>query len=134
MLHEALLEIPKHQGFISKNETVGWTQGPHGTSRPVIAVVVGREMRGITTLETGELKVRAQTYVIATGNEHILSSLPHTKSNPQGWRENEFEITENFSPEYAFKLSYSQDSPSKLAEGVPYTLTSFIENSLLKQM
>lgn len=112
VLHKHFSETGERKSFIPRSEVVGWTQGPHGSSRPVTGVVVGREMRGITSNEE-KLTIQVQTYVKVTGNEFPLSLLKGAKPH-SGLSGYEFEITEDVSPEHAFGLDYTQIDPVAL--------------------
>lgn len=103
------------QRFDARNEIVGWTQGPHGSSRPVNGIVIGREMRGIVSDDENNIRLRIQTYIKPSGNEYPLS-LVKNSSKQMGLSGHEFVITDDVSPEYAFGLDYSQMEPVTLSE------------------
>lgn len=98
--------MPRNEGFIARNEIVGWITNQHGNSRAINAVVVGREKRETTITEKGA-HVKVQTYVIPTGNEFLLTNLTNSVINPNGWRDHEFVITEYLSEEFASTLYFS---------------------------
>lgn len=114
MFHEALQEGTIQKTFFSQNEVIGWAD--IGTSsRPVTGLVIGREIRGVVTNDKGEVKMRVQTYVKPTGNIEPLDRVCGSKRH-WGWSGPEFEITDDFSPEYAMTLSYSPTSAQRLTE------------------
>lgn len=103
------------QNFFPRNEVVGWTQGPHGSSRPVTGVVIGREMRGIVSGDQGDMRFRIQTYVKPHGNNYPLSLIRNSVEH-NGLSGFEFEITQDLSPEFALGLDYSQTTPVSIPE------------------
>lgn len=106
MFHERLSKVDVEKGFIPHNEIVGWTQGPHGVSRPITGVVIGRELRGVVTREDGQVFFQVDTYIKPTGNEFPLKSIPGSHIH-HGWSGKEFEVTQQLSPDFALKLEFS---------------------------
>jgi hypothetical protein len=115
MFHERLAEVVNNKGFIPHNENVGWIEGPHGTSHSVTGVVIGRDLLGLVTKDNGRILFHVDTYVKPTGNLNILTQIPGSDLH-QGLSGVEVKITQELSPEYAMRLSYTSTKEELKAE------------------
>ena len=107
-----------------KSEVVGWAD--IGTSsRPITGVVIGREMRGIVSNDSEDIKIRVQTYVKPYGNDYPLSIIKDAALH-EGWSGKEFEITHDYSPERAMQMQYSPNSIYKLTEGEALFISTLV--------